>query len=130
MGESILFGDVFKYNEKDYIFLVRTDLVTYAAEILDTETSQKLIKLWESRLYSGKENILKISLYSFVKLDTSEFKDRCAHLHKTGRNNNEIFFEKLNIQIDKKDIKEIQKEILESKFVPVELKNLVKDITA
>ena len=36
------FGDTFKYREKDYVYLAKTEEITYAAEILNKEYSEWL----------------------------------------------------------------------------------------
>lgn len=49
--ESLTFGDVFRYNEKEYIFLAKTEDKIYAAQILtpvDTERVDKLFKIREA----------------------------------------------------------------------------------
>jgi len=128
MISSLIFGDIFAFNGQEYIFLARTENITYAAEILDIERSNKLETFVNSQIYKGKD-IVKGPIYCYVKLMTKDFKDRCAHLHNSGKNNNGLYFEKLNIQIETSDLKNILTEILESKFVAIELKDLVRGIS-
>ena len=41
---SFAFGDVFQYGDNEFIFLVDTEDVTYAARILNKELTKLLIK--------------------------------------------------------------------------------------
>jgi len=40
--ESLLYGDIFEFSGKEYIFLAKTSEIIYAAEILNQENSKRL----------------------------------------------------------------------------------------
>ena len=64
---SIVFGDIFKYEGREYIFLVQTDSITYAARILETTDSKNIDRLYEKRVASNSV-LEKNILYCYVKL--------------------------------------------------------------
>jgi len=91
---SIVFGDIFKYEDHEYIFLVQTDSIIYAAKILEPEESKIINRLYERRVASN--SILEKSiLYCYVKLETAQFKDRIAHFKSTGQDDFRLSVEKL-----------------------------------
>ncbi len=42
---SLLFGDIFRYKDKEYVFLVKTEDIWYVAEILNLELTKLLDNL-------------------------------------------------------------------------------------
>jgi len=44
------FGDTFKYREKDYVYLAKTEEIIYVAEILNIENSKWLNSVYEKRI--------------------------------------------------------------------------------
>lgn len=126
---SLLFGDVFRYNEKEYIFLARTQDITYAAEILNPQSSSRVDGLYQKKLANGtidksEQNIL----YCYVILQTKEFKDRAAHFAKTGKDGFNSYIDKLTNTLDTKDLQSIIDEISTKNVIPEELKELIKSI--
>ena len=122
------FGEVFRWREKEYVFLAATPDILYAALILDRAESDQLSHLYEIRVVTSKDESLKHPLYIFVTLSTPEFKDRLAHFHQTQH---ELFpgIQVVNIVLTSKDKSEIQKEILNPKSsLPKELKNLISNL--
>ena len=127
---SLLFGDIFRYNEKEYIFLAKTEEVLYAAQILNPEISGRIDKVYQSKIYNGKlTKVLEGNiLYCYVILQTEEFKDRMAHFATTGKDGFSPLLEKLPLQLNKEDLKAIKAEIVEKNAIPLALKELVKSI--
>lgn len=126
---SLIFGDIFRCDNKDYIFLAKTTSVIYAAEILDPNLTKQVDTLFKNRLAAGKLNKVEDSiLYCYVILETKEYKGRMAHLGNTGKDDFSLVIEKLPISLNLDDLKEIKKEICERKAISIALRELVKDI--
>jgi len=127
--ESLKFGDVIRYKEKEYVFLAKTDELVYAAQILDIETSTKIDNLYKGRLSDGKIQKLNWKLYAYVMLYyTTKYKDRIAHFENSQHDAPELIFEKLGT-LELGDIKAIRDDIvMENSFVSLELKELVSKL--
>ncbi len=128
MADSIKFGDVFRYREKDYVFLAKTAEVLYAAQILDEERT-KVIKDLDN-LRASKPDAQKYRsnpLYCYVVLSTEEFKDRMAHFGVPTQDG--IIIDKTGLVLNKEDIRALQRDICDP-GAPVanELKQLVNDL--
>jgi len=126
------FGDTFKYREKDYVYLAKTEEITYAAEILDENKSKLLNRIHDRQISNGAktERILNMPLYCFVILKTEPFQGRAAHFHSTGKGDtvdNEYAIFEPTKSLEKIDLKEILNEIKEGP-VPKELKQLTEGI--
>ncbi len=121
MLDSLLFGDIFRYQGNDYVYLAETEDVRYAAKILDVDQSAKL-----DRAANGPRKTTSL-VYSYVKLSTKEFENRCAHTGLTGKEAFTRLVDKLNVELDEVDKKAIYKEIVEGP-VPTGLKKLLADV--
>ncbi len=124
--DPLTFGDVFRYNEKEYIFLAKTEDRIYAAQILTPIDTEKVNKLFNLREAVNRQTIS--TLYCFVILQTADFKNRAAHLQNTGNMTFTNLTEKLSIVLDVADLKNIKLEITRKNTISIELKELVKDI--
>lgn len=124
--DSLTFGDVFRYNEKEYIFLAKTEDRIYTAQILTLVDTEKVNKLFNQREASNRPTIS--TLYCFVTLQTADFKDRAAHLQNTGNVAFANLTEKLSVSLDMDDLKNIKMEIIRKNTISIELKELVQDI--
>jgi len=117
------FGDIFRYKEDEYVFLAQSDGIIYAAQILDKEKTNQILRLYEKRKHKSS-NVL----YSYVILSTDDFKDRMAHLNNTDKNNVELSLDIIG-SLNKQDLNEIKAEILNTNSaVSMKLKQLIKDI--
>lgn len=126
---SLIFGDIFVHNQKEYIFLAKTDDIVYAAEILNHELTKKVEQLYNKKLAAG--TIQKVEgniLYCYVILETKEFEGRMAHLGNTGKDDFSLTFGKLPVTLEQKDLKQLRKEICERKAISFALKELVETI--
>jgi len=125
----VKFGDVFRFNEQEFVFLAQTADITYAAKILNPEHTDQVMRLYQTRVKSNpKVNYKSNVLYSFVVLDTPEFKDRMAHFKDTDKNGLAESIEVIG-KLNKTDLKGIREEILhQDSAVPMKLKELLKDI--
>ena len=95
MIASISFGDIFQHEEKEYIFLAKTENIIYAAEILSTEKTEKINTLLQKRISSSKDGIIEdCILYCYVVLQTEQFKNRCAHFAHSGKDDFKFIFDK------------------------------------
>lgn len=125
---SFAFGDVFQYGDNEFIFLVDTEDVTYAARILNKELTKLLIKGTETAVRRNSRVIDNLT-YSFVELQTQELKERAAHFLMTGKDKFDgSIYTPLNIILCEEDLKAIKEEITSKKCVSIKLKELVKDI--
>jgi len=122
----ITFGDIFRYKEEDYVYLAQNSEIIYAAKILDEEKANQILKLEERRIRSPK--MQNHVLYSFVILSTNEFKNRMAHFNRTDENNISASFDIVGL-LNREDMIKVKEEILnENSAVPIELKEMIKDI--
>jgi hypothetical protein len=129
MISSLLFGDIFRYEQKEYIFLAKSERIIYAAEILNSEISEKINNLFQGRLAKGKDSVLETNiLYCYVLLQTEEYRNRCASFAHSGKDDFGITFQKLSIVLSSVDLKFIKKEIMEKRAIPKELKLLIANI--
>ena len=127
MPIMIKFGDIFRFNEQEFVFLAQTHEITYAAKVLNLDDTKSVLRLYEIRNAGNSEKINNV-LYSFVILNTPEFKNRMAHLNNTDQNGHHDGYEVINT-LNSKDLKEIKEEIInKSSAVPLKLKELMKDI--
>ena len=125
---SFAFGDIFRYGDKDYIFLAETEDVLYAARILNKEQTTILTRGTEAAI---RRNSLMLDnlTYSFVILQTRELRERAVYFASTGKDRFDgPIFTPLNIELSKEDSKGIKDEITKKKCVSLKLKELVKDI--
>lgn len=125
----IKFGDVFIFNEEEYIFLARTANVIYSAKILEIEKTKEIEREADrvSRNHKEQHKLKDNILYCYVVLTTKEFKDQAAHCGMAGRQPG-IEIESLEtVVICKEDLKAIKEEIIKGP-VNEELKKRVKDI--
>ena len=131
MPITIKFGDIFNYREKDYVFLVKTDDLIYAAQILDLDLSTQIQRKHSQVLRNGKEAIEARHnvLYCYVVLKTEEFKKRIAHFADATHDETSLIIGPVIGVLDKCDLEEIRNEILDD-YSPVsrDLKELIKKI--
>lgn len=117
------FGDIFRYNGKEYILLKFTENIIYAAKILNEEESKRLSSLYEQRQAAGIRDLEARTIFAFVTLYTQGFEGRNAHLCDTDKHGiRTIGIELIGIRISDDDIKEIKNLIKTSPCVPGELK--------
>lgn len=125
---TFTFGDVFVYNEKEYIYLAETEDILYAARILNLENSRLLNNGYQSAVRRNNP-VVEGPLYSFVILQTKELKERAASFFNTGNDKFDSYtFIPLKIQLSKKDLEGIKEEITTKRCVSLRLRELVKDI--
>lgn len=125
---SLMFGDVFIFNDNDYIFLAQTEEITYAARILSIEETKKIDSLanLKASQYSKKDTINTNILYCYVILKTREFQDRMAHFNNSQKSF-PTFIKSTSI-LSMNDKKQIKQEIITKKAIIIELKELVQKI--
>lgn len=126
------FGDIFQYNEKDYIYLGAKGDHIHAAVVLDEKFTANLLRLHTRRTQQNSPGasvaLLSSTAYCFVILKTSEMKDRACHFNNTEY---EIkYFNSLNIlpvKLTKEDLTNIKTEIM-TKPVTEELREVVRPV--
>lgn len=131
MPQIITFGTIVLYKEKEYVFLAKTEDITYAAEILDQESSLNFKNLRSKTAKNSKESYkLNQNLaYCFVELKTKEYEERIAHYgYPQIGDAPENVMNPIGILCDE-DIKNLHKEIsAEDLAVSGELKELIRNI--
>jgi hypothetical protein len=125
----IKFGDIFRFNEQEFVFLAQTEEITYTAKILTKEHTGQVKNLYDAKVKNNSISKVKNNvLYSFVILETDKFKGRMAHFKDTDKNGLDSSFDTIG-SLNNKDLSEIKEEILNQySAVPLKLKELVKDI--
>jgi hypothetical protein len=73
------FGEVFRYREQLYVYLVQKDDITYAAKIIPKEITDKLVKRRDIKGRDSQSRIQNQTLFCFVVLSTESFRDQSAH---------------------------------------------------
>lgn len=123
MDGILFFGSIFRYNEHEYVYLGSSGEITYAAKIIDKRTTDILLDRQE-KLSSRARNssVEDMPVFAFVVLKTPGFENRAAHFGET--NVSEDIFNPMGCLIDE-DIQSLRKEILESRCVSQELKDII-----
>ncbi|MDP3995979.1 MAG: hypothetical protein Q8P74_01900 [bacterium] len=106
------FGEVFNIGEKDYVYLIEYNDITYAARILDEHTSGILNNIYEKKKANGNLGLEEKSNFCFVMLTTVEVENRAAHLaidadHEAGT----LPLNSPFCSLDRDDLKMIVREI-------------------
>lgn len=125
---SLVFGDIFVYEGKEYIFLVSTSDQIYTAKVLDLELSKEINNQFTIASRKNREVVLRNLLYCFVILSTDELKNRMASLSKTDGYRFEKEIKKQNIVLNDADIKALREEIVSSRGTPMILKELMSSL--
>ena|SRR5258708_16750359 len=123
------FGTVFQYFDKEYIFLVETPDIIYAARILTPPETKRVDGQYATLVARNAPNIERMPVYSYVILETKELKERAAHFLKTdGTSFSDLYLQQLSITLCKEDLIKIKEEITKDGCVSLKLKELVEDI--
>lgn len=124
----ITFGEVLNFEGAQYVYLAATEEIIYLAKILSRSEAERINNLCARRQSDGQINRVDNSpLYCFVILSTDEFRDKMAHLGKTDHGFNlDSYMDSIG-RLNKIDLRAIKKTI-SSGPVPIELKELVKNI--
>ncbi len=130
MSSIITFGDIFNYNEQDYVFLAKTEDIVYAAKILDREHSILYKKIFTkiSKNSQRSSELTQRYLYCFIELKTEDFKERVCYYGKSDKSDVSDFLANIFSKLDQEDIRELHKELLTDDLVTEQLKELVKEI--
>lgn len=120
------FGDIFRYKEKEYVYLIKQEEITYAAEIYNEEISQDLKHYRETSAKKGKPDS---PLFSFVILTIPEYKGRAAGVGNSDKNDGftEDYPKKI-VELPEEDMGALKNEIIGSKGVPIALRDYVKSL--
>ena len=128
-GTIINFGDIFRYREKEYVFLAQTEDTIFCAKIIDSRMAASIQSLSDKREASGHQS-KKNPLFSIVILRTKDFEGTAAHLAGTDSAEHQTVtrFEVLG-SLDKDDLLEIKAEILsDDSVVPLRLIEIVRQL--
>jgi hypothetical protein len=126
---SILtFGDVFRYKEKDYVYLASTEDIIFTARIFSPQETYDISELARRFDNNPRTNRSKSELYYFVILNTKEVKDRMASLANTGNNDVSVYADKY-CKLAKEDLRSIKEKIIDPE-TPISgiLRDLIRDI--
>lgn len=126
----VQFGDVFRFKEKEYVFLAQTDDVLYAGLILDDYFTQQLLKMSDKVETSLRASYKRTSgYYSFVVLKTSEFQNRATWFAKTDNAEHQALRLEVIGSVNTEDRKAIKNEICsKNSSLPLKLIELVRDL--
>lgn len=133
MDGFLAFGDVFRYREGEYVYLCGNEDLTYAAKILDRESSRRLKAMCERAVMSPRMSarVDELLTYCFVTLRTPGYVDQAAHYAQPG--NSEFGdsgpVEKI-CELVEEDREELIAEILASKGVAREVQEAVRLLSA
>ena len=125
--QLIHFGDVFRHNEKEYVFLAQSDVI-YAAIILNEVMTQRISKLSDQRevQLSRQKNS---PAFAIVILETDEFQGRGAHLGGTGNADHQTTSFDIISTCHENDVKHLRDEIVaDGSVVPIKLMEIVKGL--
>lgn len=126
------FGDVVKYNGRDYVYLAQTTEIIHLGIIPNEEDSQLAINLRNKVFTTGGQNMKRRQdnlIMCFIILTTEELKNRAAYYIKTGQNfRSEDFFDITKYVLNDKDKSDLKKEIIEDNNASKDLKELIKDL--
>lgn len=131
MSQTIKFGDVFRYKEKEYVFLAKTDKVIYAAEILSSDLTTQLLRQHEVQTKKNYDHGIPTKtklLYCFVVLDTPEYDNRACFHGIPAHDPFSLFIDKLPVSLNKKDLENLKEDIT-NRPASLELRDLIKNIT-
>ena len=127
------FGDIFKYQEFDYVYLSLVDQNLYAAKILSPKESLLIKEQYErtQKNIAKRNSVERNSLYCFTILSTKGYQDQMAHF-KTAQSgqayDDTILPSNQAVNID--DLKEILKTIRDKNSpLPIQLKESLKDVS-
>ncbi len=75
------FGSIFKYQEKEFVYLDRSEEIIYVAHIMNKEQSKLLIKCRDKSVKNSNQSykLGQNTIYCFVELKTEGFLERVAH---------------------------------------------------
>jgi hypothetical protein len=124
------FGDVFKYNEFDYVYLAGVDEVIYTAKIFELSYTAKFENLTNNTAKNGKTvyRLDQNKIYCYVKLTTEELKNRVAHIGLAESKDDQSFsIDSIGCSLNTRDLIAIKKEILDGP-VDINLKDNVRNI--
>jgi hypothetical protein len=125
MDEQLIqFGDIFRHNEKEYIFLAQSDVI-YAALILDEVMTSRVSELSDKREVQNSRD-RNNPAFAIVILETDAFKDRGAHFARTDGSDHQVTsFDRIG-SCNRNDLLHIREEILsEHSIVPLKLIEIV-----
>jgi hypothetical protein len=106
----LTFGDVFIFDDVDYIYLASgaASHTTYAAKILDRETSRLAINYQANLIKQGKCADGNLVL-AFVVLETPDLKKRAAHYKEERPNGFGPGIKKTGIKLIDEDVEQLKK---------------------
>lgn len=125
--DSLTFGDVFEFGDREFIFLALTLDNLYVATILPTEKSKDLDRFCSSKV---RKNFSRTDspLYCYIILTTEEVKERAAQFGFPALENCLTALHKLPVILNKKDLEDLKSGILNTRATPGALKEIVKGI--
>ncbi len=123
MARVLKFGDVFLYDNQEYVFLGFSGehKILYSAKILDEELTRQIIR--QDQAMQSKPGFRNSPLCCFVVLTTAQFENRMAHFAKTE--NSQITVHGYVCRLSDNDAGAIKKELLDGP-VPALLKEIIQ----
>jgi hypothetical protein len=129
MFDLLIFGTIFTFLDKQYVFLAMEGGTVYAARILDRRETALMVSARNSSVKNrGESSTRALPVFCFVELSTEGYESQAAHLNQTdaqkelGR-----FLFGVNDKLNKQDMVELHREIMEGP-VPLILKRRIAEI--
>ena len=122
----INFGNIFKYQDDFYVYLVQTGDIIYAARIIDLEQTKALIKFRDRMAKNPTKMAPDKPLYCFVVLCTDDFANQAAHYGKPEMSK-DIVINPISM-LNQHDLKNLSQEIINDKAAAPLLKEVVGKI--
>lgn len=132
VGTMATFGCIFRFDEKEYVFLAQTSEIIYAARILDIEMTHRIVEKDNERMKMNFHRPHKAvhPLYCFTILRTKDFEGRMANLGKSqfGDAGSHIPF--TGQTLIKEDIIDLREKIISPDApLPLELKESIRSLS-
>jgi hypothetical protein len=125
-GTVVTFGDIFRHNEREYVFLAQVEDFIYAALILDPQSTAQFQRLSDTA-EAKKMRARSSAAYSFVILETEAFAGRAAHLARTDGTDHQTLTFDIVGSLTTTDCNNIKSEIVsDTSCVPLRLVELIK----
>ncbi|MFA6228205.1 MAG: hypothetical protein WC668_03380 [Patescibacteria group bacterium] len=124
--DALLFGDIFRFREEEYVYLASGDGVDFAARILNTFNTNQIVELDNRKAMGhGANRTNSNPLYCYVILQTDEYKNQAAHFKDSQYDSGRLMFEKTG-SLCAEDQQEIKKKIIDpASPIPLGLRDII-----
>ena len=110
------FGDIFKFQDSEFVYIGETVDFVYAARIHNKDITVQLLNGRKSAERKGSPNLLRATIWSFIVLDTEEYRNLACHHGSAADTDVKQYFHLVTSiigQLNKNDMEVLKKDILE-----------------